>query len=262
MINQTNSMNCLNCCLKHIACALSYAKEILDGHGKDSELDHRIDFLGQLINLEHHLICYNRQYALDLREYREQLQAHSMIPKIEDLNKFRKMYIDLQNFKKQKNINEIELIDSSPAIVFISIQNENFLDLTYKMILKNLKNYTKIYCLNSQIDLSNYNIEKIKKEDIKEQYVMIFYDEKMCPLKEINCLQKNIRFNYPLIIKTDEFKQIQNINNRIPKIYDNQQSFHLSRKLCCSNSYRIKTLKYCYIVNEQALNSLKDYFKE
>jgi hypothetical protein len=32
--------------LKHISTALSYGKEIISGHGKGSDLDHRIDFLG------------------------------------------------------------------------------------------------------------------------------------------------------------------------------------------------------------------------
>jgi len=41
-----NNMKCLSCALKHISVALSYGKEILSGHGKGSELDHRPDFLG------------------------------------------------------------------------------------------------------------------------------------------------------------------------------------------------------------------------
>jgi hypothetical protein len=40
------TMVCFECVEKHLAGALSYAKEIKSGHGKDSELDHRPDFLG------------------------------------------------------------------------------------------------------------------------------------------------------------------------------------------------------------------------
>jgi hypothetical protein len=49
------NMVCYECVLKHLAAALSYGKEIISGHGQGAELDHRIDFLGEITNAEHHL---------------------------------------------------------------------------------------------------------------------------------------------------------------------------------------------------------------
>ena len=48
-------MICYECVLKHIAGALSYGKQVLSGHTLGAELDHRIDFLGQIKNAEDHL---------------------------------------------------------------------------------------------------------------------------------------------------------------------------------------------------------------
>ena len=35
------NMRCFECALKHTATALSYGKEILNGHGEGADLDHR-----------------------------------------------------------------------------------------------------------------------------------------------------------------------------------------------------------------------------
>ena len=40
------NMICFECISKHLSAALSYAKEVMSGHGKGSELDHRPDLLG------------------------------------------------------------------------------------------------------------------------------------------------------------------------------------------------------------------------
>ena len=40
-----DSMKCYSCVLKHLSTALSFGKEILSGHSKGDELDHRIDFI-------------------------------------------------------------------------------------------------------------------------------------------------------------------------------------------------------------------------
>ena len=49
------SMACLQCVRKHLANAISYAKEVLAGHGAGGDPDHRPDLLGELGNAEHHL---------------------------------------------------------------------------------------------------------------------------------------------------------------------------------------------------------------
>ncbi len=49
------SMDCPQCVRKHLANAISYAKEVLSGHGAGGDPDHRPDLLGELGNAEHHL---------------------------------------------------------------------------------------------------------------------------------------------------------------------------------------------------------------
>ena len=59
-------MDCLQCVRKHLANAISYAKEVLAGHGEGGDPDHRPDLLGELGNAEHHL-SVNEQY-IDFRD--------------------------------------------------------------------------------------------------------------------------------------------------------------------------------------------------
>lgn len=54
-MQEQQSMYCQQCVRKHLANAISYAKEILSGHGEGGDPDHRPDLLGELGNAEHHL---------------------------------------------------------------------------------------------------------------------------------------------------------------------------------------------------------------
>ena len=69
------TMKCFQCALKHTSTALSYGKQIMNGHGEGADLDHRPDFLGQITNLEHHLKLLDENLLLEVKNYREMLQA-------------------------------------------------------------------------------------------------------------------------------------------------------------------------------------------
>ena len=67
-------MKCYDCVLKHLAAALSYAKEIRAGHDRNAELDHRPDLLGELVNAEHHLELLDPALCQSAAELRKKLQ--------------------------------------------------------------------------------------------------------------------------------------------------------------------------------------------
>ena len=70
-----DSMKCWDCALKHLAGALSYGKEILTGHTKGAELDHRPDLLGELVNCEHQAELLDRELFNRVSTLRKQLQV-------------------------------------------------------------------------------------------------------------------------------------------------------------------------------------------
>lgn len=271
-IMETDSMNCLLCCLKHVACSLSYAKQIMNGHGKNSELDHRIDFLGQLVNLEHHLSTYNQKYAFDVREYREGLQNRSMMPKNDDLDILRKIYSTLQSGHIPIQQIRLEKLDSFPSIVFLNINNAEYFNLCYTLIKRFAKNYSKIYYIDSNIDLAEYaDVSKISFADIQEKYVWLFNNEQTLIIRETE-LDKSypLTFNddFPKLIEKDKYKpyfQNRNIqeyikNNKIQPYPFTKYGFILDKKICCSNTVKMKNLNFCVYTSDQAFQSIKKYF--
>ncbi|WP_176012553.1 hypothetical protein [Victivallis sp. Marseille-Q1083] len=86
------SMQCWNCLLKHLAAALSYGKEVLAGHGRGNELDHRPDLLGEIVNAEHHAKLLDQSFFRLLNEYRQNLQTNQAIPGINDIEYLRGLY--------------------------------------------------------------------------------------------------------------------------------------------------------------------------
>jgi len=85
-------MKCYDCVLKHLAVALSYAKEIRAGHDKNAELDHRPDLLGELVNAEHHLELLDPALCQAAAELRKKLQAESTFPGLDDLEQIRSLW--------------------------------------------------------------------------------------------------------------------------------------------------------------------------
>lgn len=293
-----NTMNCFQCVLKHISTALSYGKEIISGHGKGSDLDHRIDFLGQITNLEQHLELIDKSIFFEVKNFREQIQSKSVAVDETDLQYLRQLYLKVENVHDSK-VNTTQhketQIDSVPNILFLHIKNKDFFDLCYKMLQQNLTDYNKIYYLQSDIDLSGYDVEKIEYEKIDSQYIYIM-NEKSIVLKQHSCkakltiadtekdfqyhtiasiVRKNQPYfyyeNYPVLVNKSEFENC--LSNSHPlTLYFNQNksefeykqfqvAIKLDKKLCCSNKARIKSAIFCYLYNDLALESLKEYLK-
>jgi len=90
------SMNCRECVLKHLALAISLGKEILDGHGKDKSPDHRPDFLGELVNAEHHMAIVMPDMLKELRGIRvDKIEKNEYTPTPFDLDLLRQMWVGL-----------------------------------------------------------------------------------------------------------------------------------------------------------------------
>ena len=91
------SMRCRDCALKHIAAAISYAKEILDGHGKGGTPDHRPDYLGELVNAEHHLELLSRDAMEKVSAMRTAAQMKGMTPSEEDIEALRALWVEVES---------------------------------------------------------------------------------------------------------------------------------------------------------------------
>jgi hypothetical protein len=85
--------DCLPCLRKHLAQAISYAKEIANGHGKGSALDHRPDLEGEIGNAEQHAAALGIDgYRRSLRDLRHNLDARAWQPGDDDIALLRRMW--------------------------------------------------------------------------------------------------------------------------------------------------------------------------
>ncbi len=90
------SMKCKDCVLKHIANAMSYAKEILAGHGIGGTPDHRPDYLGELVNAENHLEHISIELLNRVMVLRTAAQMRRMVPLETDIDELRELWIAVE----------------------------------------------------------------------------------------------------------------------------------------------------------------------
>lgn len=82
-------MACVDCFRKHLAGALSYGKEVMNGHGSGSSPDHRADLAGELVNAEHHAEALQPDLAESIRAIRKTLEQKQWQPEAKDLDEIR-----------------------------------------------------------------------------------------------------------------------------------------------------------------------------
>lgn len=95
-MQDSQSMYCPQCVRKHLANAISYAKEILAGHGAGGDPDHRPDLLGELGNAEHHLQT-NPEEALLLEQalgIRRRFEDGNYIPYPSMITELRRLWAE------------------------------------------------------------------------------------------------------------------------------------------------------------------------
>lgn len=267
-------MICYQCVLKHLAGALSYGKEIISGHTLGASLDHRIDFLGEIINSEHHLELMDINLYNQISNYRKELQSRKILINANDLEFIRNCYNKIEQLESGIEItsnNNYDVLTINPDIVFYDVNNINYFDLSYKSIKKNLIDFNKIKVLKSSVDLSKYDDVEIVNQSIKDYAInsddfILFYQnnvvlkqfsakkiENSFSMKKydnvdvISFIKKNgvdkVIYNYdylkPAKIKTSIFnKVIKNYHGDYPVTvycYLGQQTTLLNDNMCTVN---------------------------
>lgn len=249
------NMFCFDCVYKHLAGALSYGKEILSGHDQNNALDHRIDFLGQLINAEHHLQLIDAVLFDLISNFRKTMQAKRIKINADDLDFIRDFYLKVQKVELKQNIDQTpykDFVKNKPDILFRNVTNLDYFKLSYNLLKKNLYNYNKIYVLQTEHDLTqfqditllnstlvqfvsntendfvliNQNTGFLKQFNAKQ--IILTYSNKSVDVETIKYLsQHDINqhiFNYDdqckaQLIKINEMKQIQYSGNYPITVY-------------------------------------------
>lgn len=180
-------MICKECVFKHLAGALSFAKEVISGHDETNELDHRIDFLGEIVNAEQHLELINEGLFNTISEFRKDLQARAIKVQHEDLQVIRDLYKDLEKLQFSMRVGrEMKWtnIEEKVDIVFEEVNVKEYFELAYESIKLNLQNFANIYVLKSDVDLSEFedvkvldmNIFDVVKEDFLSENFIYTYE--------------------------------------------------------------------------------------
>ena len=130
-----NSMICFDCVLKHISAALSFGKEILSGHGLGSDLDHRIDFLGEIVNAEQHLELIDQNIFTEISDFRKRLQGENILISNSDFEFIRAVFLKVERLKLNPIKNPAETssfykeLEKNPVIVYEKVNKKNWFDL-------------------------------------------------------------------------------------------------------------------------------------
>lgn len=226
------NMVCYECVLKHLAAALSYGKEIMSGHGQGADLDHRIDFLGEITNAEHHLQLIDINLFNQISVYRKQLQSKKIQIDQNDLEFIRKLYTSVE--LKQDGMKNITgdlytyIAKDNVDLVYTEVKNKDFFKLSYELVQQNLTNFNKIYVLKTDVDLSEFDVEIVNKslkdfaksQELTDDFVIMY--ENTGILKETDA--RTIIPTYSIDVKQhkDELFQLMkslNIRKR-PYLYD------------------------------------------
>lgn len=289
-----DNMNCFECVYKHIAAALSYGKQIIGGFNSDSvqnldsELNHQIDFLGQLVNAEHHLQLINQTFYMELRTFRKQCQNNKFNLSQDDLDIIRRFYKKLTDFQNKTNsfrqdniiekIKETEIIYAQEkfSLVFPEVTNKEYFDFSYNMLRKNLTNEIQVIVQKTSLDLSGYDIKIDQNflENLQDQY-FLYIKQNMAFIHQFDLRHfingyENINgikdYNLqPQMIKKSQYNY-QGMNQYFSKIEQEKQIqtrcwvVNLEKEVCCKNKQRIKFFPVVVFHNDTAFQSLKLYF--
>ncbi len=233
-----DNMICWDCVLKHLAGALSYGKEVLSGHTRGAGLDHRVDFLGELVNAEHHLELMDRGVLNIVSNFRKEMQAKKGMVGIEDLATVRRMYLKAEELSGATNETQLRETGNAFRSDFGALNYENrtggkitalypeytgnldvvynFVDdyeqfkYSYESIRKYALNHGKIYVLKSEIDLTDFEVETIGKslsefcadERLTEDFLLT--GQNMALLREFDVRKSFPVFSYKVIKEMHE----------------------------------------------------------
>lgn len=239
-----DSMKCFECVLKHIATALSYGKEILSGHTMGNELDHRIDFLGEITNAQHHIELIDDNLFVQISNYRKQIQSKKILIDVNDLAFLRQLYIKVEAMEQNKTDIIYEEMDIQPNIIYYNVTNKDYFDLSYKSIKNNLKGYSNIYVLNSEIDLKEYEDVTVLNKTLY-QY-------------SIDAQDFILMYENTGVLKNFQAKKIANSFSM--KLFNNFETINYLKKLGVNrNIFNYDRLKPCKIKSKIFNQVIKNY---
>ena len=209
-----DSMKCFECCFKHLAGALSYGKEILSGHDKNNPLDHRIDFLGELVNCEHHLGLINQGLADELKAYRQNIQNKHVELNQADLEKLREFYkkvedVEKNNAKPFEKVGAIKNYSQDEfSVIYFKPKNEQWFDLSYQLLKINCLNKINIYAVQPEIQLKDYPDIKVVKDNIYDLIKTDEITENFVYMQDNYFILRNFDFNF----LSNTYRQIKALN--------------------------------------------------
>lgn len=248
-------MNCKECVFKHLAAALSYAKEVISGHDATNELDHRIDLLGEIVNAEQHLELIDKNLFGIISDFRKDLQAKAVNVDHEDIQIIRDMYRELENLNTGMKIGrEMKWtnIEENVDIIFEEVTNKDYFQLSYDSIKLNLQNFANIYVLQSDVDLSEF-------EDVKVLNMNIF------DIVKENYISDNFIYtyeNFAFINKTDARKIFQTFeySKKDPKFKAYLSSKGFDGPFAIFDRIKPQTVnKKLFVENFDVISKLPDY---
>jgi len=222
-----DNMKCFSCVLKHLSAALSFGKEVMSGHSKGDELDHRIDFIGEVVNAEQHLELIDKNLFNEISLFRKTLQEKDVSVDFNDLEFIRHLYLKVEMLKNGDKITSMtpEPLDENPDVVYLEVKNKAFFDLSYSLLKMHLKNYKNIYILKSDIDLSEYKDLTILNEDLrtfmKRDNItkdVLVLSENMSVLKDIDA--KHVFPTFSMKLNGDILKDIKPTGEKKLYAYD------------------------------------------
>lgn len=265
--NQT--MQCVDCALKHLALALSLGKETLSGHGKDGAPDHRPDFLGELVNAEHHLIANHSLQAEDIRLLRLALQSNNYLPTLLDLDNLRKLWITIEeqnNVDVQPISNLIDTAEEYSSKFFFII------DRNWRKDRREL--LTSLIAKNSDYDFDIIVDELVEWEDVPDDSKIWYLPPDVYPVNRFDLNRQGffkrgtLASDNVLTFDTKAFKDalsghkvtatLKDVINST-EILNNEQQEHAITELweppCCHNLRRFKngSLIFVKAMNDKVL---------
>lgn len=290
-------MKCIECVLKHLATALSFGKEIISGHSIGNDLDHRIDFLGQITNAEQHLQLIDNFLFIEISNFRKGIQEKNVIIQMSDLQFLRELYLKVESLNQ--NIKPIiinnPILEFDPDVVYLNVTSKEYFDLSYKTVKKYLKNYNKIYVYNSSIDLGEYqDVIELNDQELTQSIIII--KQNMGLNKEVNAKQipttysrslnkeliQEIKISEKLLLNYDnlklqtisfeKFNELKNKNYPLSVYHyendvqigeiDQLYTVDIRKEICCSTKRELQNKQYVRWINQEAFTSFKQYYEK
>lgn len=260
-----DNMYCFECVYKHLAAALSYGKEVLSGHGKGADLDHRIDFLGEIINAEHHIQLINDSLYRDISNFRKTLQAKKIQIDSDDLQIIRDYFSRAQEIEQNGTESDTQyrdFVSENPDILYYSVNNADYFKMSYDLLHKNLFNYGKIFVLKSAVDLSAYTDVQVLNQSLDEFLEMaddfILMQENHGFLREFNAKQMINTYSTKRVNKqTIEYLKNKGVQQRILNFDDSKPQLIKVDGMKKISDYKgcFPITAYSYVNNEKTVFS-------